>query len=97
MSFPEPQQVTFEICPECTQRTASHFFRTVRKRRLCNLCAHRAEEAAVSLTARTKDANVHGGLGWLWEHIGLTALGAFGGPWVRLGLLFRSFRDDFRN
>jgi len=91
MNTPETQ-VTFEVCAGCSERTASHFFRVVKKRRLCNLCAHRAGEAAAALTARTRDANLHGGLGWLWKHIGLSLFGFLGGPAARILLLFR--RDD---
>ena len=93
MSTPSTEpQVTFEICPECTQRTASHFFRPVGKRRLCNLCAHRVDQGAAALTARTKDANIHEGLGWLWEHVAWTAFGVLGGPLARLMVIIRAIR-----
>ena len=74
---PSESPVTFEICPKCDQRTASHFFRTYKKTRLCNLCAHRAEKGDASFRAHMEDKRLHGGLGWLWEHIFEVALKTF--------------------
>jgi hypothetical protein len=62
----------FETCPECSQRTASDFFRTVGETRLCFLCAQRAAESDASLRAQIQDRRYHG-LGWLWKSIACTA------------------------
>jgi hypothetical protein len=66
---PSGSSVTFEDCPRCAQLTASHFFRIVSKKRLCNLCAYRVEKEAQDLHDSVEDYRLHGGLGWLWNHI----------------------------
>ena len=58
----EDAEVTFEICPVCSQRTASHLFRKYKKSRLCFLCAQRAEQTEQEEHAYVLDRRVHGGL-----------------------------------
>ena len=65
-----------EACPCCEQQTASHLFREVHQKRLCLLCAKRAEDTAASHRALAEDHRVHGGLGWLWKHAAYTAAAA---------------------
>jgi hypothetical protein len=72
MSSPESTN-GFEVCPGCSQRTASDFFRTVKKKRLCCLCAQRSEADDASIRAHIEDQRVHGGLGWLWKSMAATA------------------------
>ncbi len=67
-----------EICPSCEKSTASHLFRTVDTKRLCLLCAQRAEDSVTSARALTEDHRVHGGLGWLWKHVAWVAFLAVG-------------------
>lgn len=62
----------FEKCPSCSERTASEYFRTVKDKRLCFLCAQRAEESDASFRAHIEDQRHHG-LGWLWKSIACTA------------------------
>lgn len=88
MSSPESAS-TFEICPNCEQKTAAEFFRTVRKRRLCVLCADRATKADAAAKADIDDHRLHGGLGWLWKHIAYTAYASVGGLVLRY--LLRSY------
>jgi hypothetical protein len=70
---------TFEICPRCSQRTASQFFRTIQKTRVCIPCAQRAADLKATLDAQLKDYRENGGLGWLWKHIGYVAYATVGG------------------
>ena len=79
----------FEICPHCAQKTATEFFRTVKKRRLCVLCADRAAKADADAKAAIEDHRQHGGLGWLWKHIAYTAYASVGGLVIRY--LVRSY------
>jgi hypothetical protein len=76
-----------EICPGCSQPTAPEFFRSVGTTRLCALCTRRAGKEAQSREARALDARYHGGLGWLWKHIGLVACSTIGVVIFRLVLL----------
>lgn len=73
----------FEICPCCSQKTASAFFRTVDKTRVCCLCADRAEESKAAVLAHIEDRRIHGGIGWLWKPLAVT-VGA-----MLLGILLR--------
>lgn len=50
----------FQICPCCSQKTAATFFRTVDDRRICCLCADRAEESKASVLAYVEDRRIHG-------------------------------------
>ena len=78
-----------EICPNCGQKTASEFFRMVKKRRICALCADRAMKADAAAKADIEDHRLHGGLGWLWKHIAYTAYASVGGLVLRY--LIRSY------
>ena len=84
-----PPQVpaSFEVCPSCSQRTASQFFRVVRKTRLCLLCAQRAEKGDACVRAQIEDRRLHGGSGWLWQHILYVVYATIGGTLLRLGIL----------
>jgi hypothetical protein len=72
-----------ETCANCAQKTASAFFTTVKKRRLCVLCADRAMKAEAAVKADIEDHRLHGGLGWLWKHIAYTAYASVGGLVLR--------------
>jgi hypothetical protein len=72
-----------EICANCGQKTASAFIRTVRKRRICALCADRARQAEAEAKADIDDHRLHGGLGWLWKHVAYTAYVSVGGLVLR--------------
>jgi hypothetical protein len=82
MSSPESAPA-FEICPNCAQKTSAEFFRTVKKRRVCVLCADRATKADAAAQADIEDHRLHGGLGWLWKHIAYTAYASVGGLVLR--------------
>ena len=88
MSSPESAP-TFEICPNCAQKTATEFFKTVKKRRVCVLCADRATKADTAAKADIEDYRLHGGLGWLWKHVAYTAYASVGGLVLRY--LIRSY------
>lgn len=77
MTISDPPS-SIEVCPSCEQGTASHLFRTVNTKRLCLLCAKRAEDSVVSVRALAEDQRVHGGTGWLWKHVGWVAFLAVG-------------------
>jgi hypothetical protein len=72
-----------EICENCAQKTASEFFRTVKKRRICALCADRAMKAEAAVKADIEDHRINGGMGWLWKHIAYTAYASVGGLVLR--------------
>ena len=72
-----------EICPQCAQTTAPEFFRTVKKRGICVLCADRTAKADTAAKAAVEDYRQHGGLGWLWKHIAYTAYANVGGLVIR--------------
>ncbi len=78
---------TMEVCPSCSQRTAASLFRAVKKKRICIVCAHKAEKADATFRAQLDDRRYHGGLGWLWKHAAVTAGGAIMLFVVRSGLL----------
>jgi hypothetical protein len=78
---------TYEICPSCSQRTASEYFRTVKKTRICNLCAQRADDSDASVRAQIEDHRYHGGLGWLWKFIAGVAAATIAGMVVRYFLI----------
>jgi hypothetical protein len=80
--------VAFEICPACSQSTASSFFRNVGAIRMCALCAQRAGKEVQAREARALDARYHGGLGWLWRHIGWVAFSTF--AVIAIRILLRS-------
>ena len=77
----------FEICPGCSQRTASEFFRTVNARRLCYVCAVREEEQEESIKEYIEDQRIHGGMGWLWKFIATIAVLTILGMIVRYFLI----------
>src|SRR2546423_10189121 len=77
MSSPESAP-TFEICPNCAQKTATEFFRLVKKRRICVLCADRATKADTAAKADIEDYRLNGGLWWLLEHVAYTAYASVG-------------------
>ena len=72
-----------ETCATCGQKTATAFVRTVKKRRICALCADRAIKADADVKADIEDHRLHGGLGWLWKHIAYTAYVSVGGMVLR--------------
>ena len=78
-----------EICANCAQETASAFFKTVQKRRICALCADRATKTEAAVKADMEDHRLHGGLGWLWKHIAYVAYASVGG--IVLRYLIKSF------
>ena len=80
---------TLEACPNCGQRTAAEFFRTIKKRRICVLCADRTAKADADAQADVEDHRLHGGLGWLWKHIAYVAYASVGSLVVRY--LIRSY------
>ena len=82
-----------EVCPSCEQQTASHLFRDVNKKRLCLLCAKRAEDTVASHRALAEDHRMHGGLGWLWKHVAYTAFAAVGYAIVRHVILHFVLKD----
>jgi hypothetical protein len=78
-----------EICANCAQETASAFFRTVKKRRICALCADRAMKTEAAVKADVEDHRLNGGLGWLWKHIAYIAYVSVGG--IVLRYLIKSY------
>lgn len=72
-----------EICANCGQKTASAFVKTVKKRRICALCAARALKTEAAAKADLEDHRLNGGLGWLWKHIAYTAYVSVGGLALR--------------
>lgn len=88
MSSPESSPA-LQVCPDCGQKTATEFFRTVKKRKVCVLCAERTRKAEAATKADLDDHKLHGGLGWLWKHIAYTAYVSVGGLVIRY--LIRSY------
>ena len=82
MSSPDSAPA-LETCSVCAQKTAAEFFRTVKKGRICVLCADRAEKADADAKAAIEDHRQHGGHGWLWKHVAYTAYASVGGLVVR--------------
>lgn len=78
-----------EICADCSQETASAFLTTIKKRRICALCADRALKTEAAVKADIEDHRLHGGLGWLWKHIAFTAYASVGG--IVLRYLIKSY------
>ena len=80
---PSESAAALETCPNCGQKTARAFIRTLKKRRICALCADRSMQAEAEAKADIEDHRLHGGLGWLWKHIAYTAYVSVGGLVLR--------------
>jgi hypothetical protein len=84
---PATDTVTFEICPLCSQRTASHLFRDWKNVRCCFICAQRSAKDDEDEKALIIDQRYHG-MG-IRKHIITVAILAL------LGLFLRFFGLHF--